>query len=156
VSVDPTTRKDFDSMVAQISGVPTPGQLPPPPPHVNVIPPADLPTGAVGTHIGHVINGFNDTPNGDGLLTVAISEAKVAIQHATLAGRQPGNLDAMKLHAGHVINALDPTIVPTGRGWLRTQEAAAGATHIELAARAPHRRTFRRTPRISRRRRKTT
>ena len=116
VSVDPTTRKDFDAMVAQISGVPTPGQLPPPPPHVNVIPPADLPAGAVGTHIGHVINGFNDTPNGDGLLTVAINEAKVAIQHATLAGRQPGNLDAMKLHAGHVINALDPTIVPTGPG----------------------------------------
>jgi hypothetical protein len=139
VSVDPTTRKDFDAMVAQISGVPTPGQLPPPPPHVNVIPPADLPAGAVGTHIGHVINGFNDTPNGDGLLTVAINEAKVAIQHATLAGRQPGNLDAMKLHAGHVINALDPTIVPTGPGLgYGLKKAAAGAaTHIELAAKAP-------------------
>jgi hypothetical protein len=139
VSVDPTTRKDFDAMVAQISGVPTPGQLPPPPPHVNVIPPADLPAGAVGTHIGHVINGFSDTPNGDGLLTVAISEAKVAIQHATLAGRQPGNLDAMKLHAGHVINALDPTIVATGPGLgYGLKKAAAGAaTHIELAAKAP-------------------
>ncbi len=139
VSVDPAARKDFDAMVAQISGVPTPGQLPPPPPHVNVIPPADLPPGAVGTHIGHVINGFSGTPNGDGLLTVAISEAKVAIQHATLAGRQPGNLDAMKLHAGHVINALDPTIVPTGPGLgYGLKKAAAGAaTHIELAAKAP-------------------
>src|SRR5690349_18204789 len=93
VSVDPGIRKDFDAMVAQISGVPTPGMLPPAPPHVNVIPPAELPAGAVGTHIGHVINGFSDTPNGDGLLTVAIAEAKVAIQHAGLAGRQPNNLD---------------------------------------------------------------
>jgi hypothetical protein len=139
VSVDPTLRKDFDAMVAQISGVPTPGLLPPPPPHVNVIPPADLPAGAVGTHIGHVINGFNDTPNGDGLLTVAINEAKVAIQHAGLAGRQPGNLDAMKLHAGHVLNALDPTIVPTGPGLgYGLKKAATGAAnHIELAAKAP-------------------
>lgn len=139
VSVDPGTRKDFDAMVAQISGVPTPGQLPPPPPHVNVIPPADLPAGAVGTHIGHVINAFSDTPNGDGLLTVAIGEAKVAIQHATLAGRQPGNLDAMKLHAGHVINALDPTIVTTGPGLgYGLKKAASGAAmHIELAAKVP-------------------
>ncbi len=139
VSVDPGIRRDFDAMVAQISGVPTPGLLPPPPPHVNVIPPADLPAGAVGTHIGHVINGFSDTPNGDGLLTVAIAEAKVAIQHAGLAGRQPGNLDAMKLHAGHVINALDPTIVTTGPGLgYGLKKAALGtATHIELAAKAP-------------------
>jgi hypothetical protein len=139
VSVDPGARKDFDAMVAQISGVPTPGLLPPAPPHVNVIPPAELPAGAVGTHIGHVINGFNGTPNGDGLLTVAIGEAKVAIQHAGLAGRQPNNLDAMKLHAGHVINALDPTIVPAGPGLgYGLKKAALGAaTHIELAAKAP-------------------
>jgi hypothetical protein len=139
VSVDPAVRRDFDAMVAQISGVPTPGLLPPPPPHVNVIPPADLPSGAVGTHIGHVINAFNDTPNGDGLLTVAIAEAKVAITHAGLAGRQPGNLDAMKLHAGHVLNALDPTIVATGPGlgYGMKKAAAGAATHIELAAKAP-------------------
>jgi len=139
VSVDPALRKDFDAMVAEISGVPTPGLLPPPPPHVNVIPPADLPPGAVGTHIGHVVNAFNDTPNGDGLLTVAINEAKVAIQHAGLAGRQPNNLDAMKLHAGHVLNALDPTIVPTGPGlgYGMKKAAIGAATHIELAAKAP-------------------
>ncbi len=139
VSVDPSVRKDFDAMVAQISGVPTPGLLPPPPPHVNVIPPAELPAGAVGMHIGHVINAFSDTPNGDGLLTVAIAEAKVAITHAGLAGRQPGNLDAMKLHAGHVLNALDPTIVPTGPGlgYGMKKAAAGAATHIELAAKAP-------------------
>lgn len=138
VSVDPAVRKDFDAMVAQVTGVPTPGLLPPAPPHVNVIPPADLPPGAVGMHIGHVINAFNGTPNGDGLLTVAIGEAKVAIQHAGLAGRQPNNLDAMKLHAGHVINALDPTIVPAGPGLgYGLKKAALGAaTHIELAAKA--------------------
>lgn len=139
VSVDPAARKDFDAMVAQISGVPTPGLLPPAPPHVNVIPPENLPPGAVGMHIGHVINAFNGTPNGDGLLTVAIGEAKVAIQHAALAGRNPNSLDAMKLHAGHVLNALDPAIVPAGPGLgYGLKKAASGvATHIELAAKAP-------------------
>jgi hypothetical protein len=139
VSVDPAVRKDFDAMVAQVSGVPTPGQLPPTPPHVLVVPLADLPAGAVGTHVGHVVNGFGDTPNGDGFLTVAVAEAKVAIQHAGLAGRNPANLDAMKLHAGHVINALDPTIVPAGPGLgYGAKKAAMGvATHIELAANAP-------------------
>jgi hypothetical protein len=139
VSVDPGVRKDFDAMVAQISGVPTPGQLPPTPPHVLAVPLADLPAGAVGMHIGHVVNGFSDTPNGDGFLTVAIAEAKVAIQHAGLAGRNPANLDAMKLHAGHVINALDPTIVRAGPGLgYGCKKAAMGvATHIELAANAP-------------------
>ena len=39
----------------------------------------------------------------------AMAEARVAVQHAGLAARNPANLDAMKLHAGHVINAVDPT-----------------------------------------------
>ncbi|MDB4876644.1 MAG: hypothetical protein JWM41_3090 [Gemmatimonadetes bacterium] len=137
VSTEPETRKSFDSVVAKLTGVPTPGQVAPSaPPRV---PPASLPAGAVGTHIGHVINGFADTPNGMGLLPTAMAEAKTAAQHAGLAARDPNNLDAMKLHAGHVINALDPTIVAAGPGLgYGVKRAALGAaTHIELAAKAP-------------------
>jgi hypothetical protein len=84
------------------------------------------------------VNGFNDAPNGMGLLATAMGEARVAAQHAALATRQPDNLNYMKTHAGHVINALDPTIVAAGPGLgYGLRKAALGvATHIELAAAA--------------------
>jgi hypothetical protein len=96
-----------------------------------------VPAGAVGTHIGHVVNSFGDTPGTMGLLPVALAEAKTAAQHAGLAGKA-ANLDGMKLHAGHVINAMDPTIVVAGPGLgYGMKKAALGvATHIELAAKA--------------------
>lgn len=95
-----------------------------------------VPAGPAGVHIGHVVNGFGDTPNRQGLLTTAMAEARIAAQHATLAMRQPGNLEYMKTHAGHVINAIDPTLVAAGPGLkYGLRKAALGvATHIELAA----------------------
>ena len=148
VSTNPDVRKSFDSVVAELTGVPIPGQF------VATAAPAgggrggrggappqvtNLPAGAVGVHIGHVVNGFNDTPNGMGLLPTALAEARTASQHAALAARAPTNLDMMKLHAGHVINALDPTLMATGPGLgYGVKKAALGvATHIELAAKAP-------------------
>ena len=133
VSTDSTARTAFDAVIAQLTGVPTPGQVQAAAPAVKV------PAGEVGTHIGHVVNGFRDTPNGQGLLPVALAEAKIAAQHAAIAARNPGNLDAMKLHAGHVINAVDPSVVSTGPGLgYGVKKAALGvATHIELAAKAP-------------------
>ncbi len=134
VSTDPESRKSFDAIVAQLTGVPTPGQLPP----ANAIV-ANLPAGQVGVHIGHVVNSFGDTPNSMGLLPLAIAEANVAAQHAMLAMRASTNLDQMKLHAGHVIHAIDPTIVTSGpgRGYGLKRAATGVATHIELAAKAP-------------------
>jgi hypothetical protein len=134
VSTDPESRKAFDTIVAQLTGAPLPGQLPP----ANAIV-ANLPAGQVGIHIGHVVNSFNDTPNMMGLLPLATAEANVAAQHALLAARAATNLDQMKLHAGHVINAIDPTIVTAGpgRGYGLKRAATGVATHIELAAKAP-------------------
>jgi hypothetical protein len=133
VSTDPESRKAFDTIVAQLTGAPLPGQLPP----ANAIV-ANLPAGQVGIHIGHVVNSFNDTPNAMGLLPLATAEANVAAQHALLAARAATNLDQMKLHAGHVINAIDPTIVTAGpgRGYGLKRAATGVATHIELAAKA--------------------
>ena len=91
VSTDQTVRKTFDGAVAQLTGVPTPGQVPLTP--GSRAPVTNLPAGAVGTHIGHVVNGFGDTPGGAALINVAMADARVAAQHATLAARNPANLD---------------------------------------------------------------
>lgn len=135
VSTDSSARRTFDGIVAQITGVPTPGQVVAAP----AAPVIKVPAGPAGTHIGHIVNMFGDTPGMIGLLPIAVIEAGVAAQHAGLAGRQPTNLEYMKTHAGHVINALDPTIVPAGPGkGYGLKKAALGiATHIELAAKAP-------------------
>jgi len=135
VSTNADARKIFDGLVAQITGVPTPGQVIAPAATAAI----KVPDGPVGLHIGHVVNGFGDTPSNQGLLPVALAEAKTAAQHATLAARTPTNLEMMKLHAGHIINAIDPTIVAAGPGLgYGAKKAAIGTgNHIELAAKAP-------------------
>ena len=39
------------------------------------------------THIGHVLDSFNGTPENMGLLPTAMAEAKVAADHAALAAK---------------------------------------------------------------------
>lgn len=87
-------------------------------------------------HVGHVADGFRDTPEGKGLLPTAIAEAEIAAQHAALAVRDLTNLDAMRRHAGHVLHAVDPAQVPMGPGLgYGLKKAADGVVaHIELAA----------------------
>jgi hypothetical protein len=89
-------------------------------------------------HIGHVMTNWRDTPGNVGFLIAAVSDAKVAAIHAKLAGRDPNNLDDMKLHAGHVLNALDPSIEPKGpASGYGVKKAAAGALqHLDFAAKA--------------------
>jgi hypothetical protein len=96
-------------------------------------------TDMVKTHMGHVTTSFQGTPNMQGLLPTALAEAKIAAQHAALAVKSEGNLDAMKLHAGHVLHALDPSIEAKGPGLnYGVKPAAMGvAMHIYLAAQAP-------------------
>src|SRR5262245_14352751 len=131
VSTDAPSRALFDSSVAKLTGAPIPGQL-------AVAPTTPVPAGPVGVHIGHVINQFNGVPGGQGLLPVAMLEARTAAQHATLGVQNPADLNNMKLHAGHVIHALDPSIVAAGPGpGYGLKKAATGiATHIDLAAKA--------------------
>jgi hypothetical protein len=88
------------------------------------------------THIGHIMEGFKDTPKQQGLLPTALEEAKIATQHAALAAKSKDSLDQMKLHAGHVINAIDPTVEAKGPGlgYGVKKAAALVAQHVELAA----------------------
>ena len=92
----------------------------------------------VKTHMGHVTTSFQAAPMEQGLLPTAVAEAKIAAQHAGLAMKSDGNLDAMKLHAGHVIHALDPSVEVKGPGLnYGVKRAAMGvAQHIGLAAKA--------------------
>jgi len=135
VSTDSAARRVYDETIAKLTGAPLPGQVQ----AAAAAPAVKVPAGPVGVHIGHVVNAFADTPMGQGLLPTAMAEARIAVQHAGLAARNPANLDAMKLHAGHVINAVDPTVVDKGPGLgYGVKKAAQGvATHIELAAKAP-------------------
>jgi len=90
----------------------------------------------VHAHIGHVMIGWRDTPGGVGLLTVALSDARVGDAHALLAAKATANLDDMKLHAGHVLHALDPTVESKGpASGYGVKKAAAGALqHVGFAA----------------------
>ncbi len=131
VSSDSASRRIFDSVVVAVTGAPLPGYAA----RAAVL---AVPAGPAGVHIGHVVNSFNETPTLQGLLPAAIAEARIAIQHAGLAGRQPTNLEYMKTHAGHVIHALNPTVITMGPGlgYGVTKAATGVATHIDLAAAA--------------------
>lgn len=138
VSTNAELRAQFDSIVGKLTGAPVPGRVvaavaP------GFVPAAQLPSGLVGTHIGHVTTSYVDTPDKAGLLVIAFAEASVASQHAAFAARTPTDLAAMKMHAGHVLNALDPALQPTGPGkGFGLRKASGGvAQHIELAAKEP-------------------
>ena len=87
-------------------------------------------------HMGHVLTGWQDTPEQMGLLPTAQAEAEVAAQHAGFAASRPDDLDWMKLHAGHVLHAVDPSIESDGPGLgYGVQRAAQGvAQHVRFAA----------------------
>jgi hypothetical protein len=90
----------------------------------------------VHAHIGHVMIAWRDTPGTVGLLTVALSDARVADAHALLTSKSKGDLDDMKLHAGHVLHALDPAIEPKGpaSGYGAKKAAAGALQHVGFAA----------------------
>jgi len=87
-------------------------------------------------HMGHVLTGWQDTPDQAGLLPTAIAEADVAVQHAGFAASRPDDLDYMKLHVVHVVHAVDPTAAPAGPGLgYGVERSAAGvAQHVGFAA----------------------
>ena len=87
-------------------------------------------------HMGHILTGWQDTPDQAGLLPTAIAEADVAAQHAGFAASKPDDLDWMKLHTAHVVHAVDPTVESAGPGLgYGLERAASGvAQHVGFAA----------------------
>ena len=91
----------------------------------------------VHSHIGHVMTAWRDTPGTVGLLTVALSDTRVAAAHALLTSKST-SLDDLKLHAGHVLHALDPSVEPKGpASGYGVKKATSGAVqHVGFAAAA--------------------
>jgi len=89
----------------------------------------------VHSHIGHVMIAWRDTPGTVGLLTVALSDTRVAAAHALLTSKSAGP-DDLKVHAGHVLHALDPAVEPKGpASGYGVKKATAGALqHVGFAA----------------------
>ena len=91
---------------------------------------------ATATHVGHIMNGFPQAPNGAALLTVAEADAALAVEHAQLAGRNQTDIGPMVQHARHVLHILDPAAFATGPGSGLGLAPAVGAIaqHVALAA----------------------
>ena len=89
----------------------------------------------VHSHIGHVMTAWRDTPGTVGLLTVALSDTRVAVAHALLTSKST-SLDDLRLHAGHVLHALDPAVEPKGpASGYGVKKATTGAVqHVGFAA----------------------
>jgi hypothetical protein len=87
-------------------------------------------------HMGHVTKGWKDTPANKGLLTTAIAESNVAVQHAGFAASRPDNLKWMQTHTHHVLHAMEPSLEGKGPGLgYGVIKAAKGcAKHIGFAA----------------------
>jgi hypothetical protein len=134
ITTNSAYRRMFDSVVVALTGAPIPGQAAAAP----MAPAVVVPAGPVGIEIGFIVNSAPDTPNKQGLLALAMTEARTAAQHAQLASRQPANIAYMKTHIGHVVNALDPAIVGAGPGTgYGLRKAATGIVeHLERAAAA--------------------
>ncbi len=90
-------------------------------------------------HIGHVMDGWKDTPEGKGLLPTAIAEAAIASQHAGFSAKKSGDLVWMKTHIRHVLHAVDPSMEAKGPGLgYGVIKAAMGAKkHINFSAGSP-------------------
>lgn len=100
--------------------------------------PADSVEGPIPafTHLRHVSETFRGTPENRGLLPTAVAEAEIAHQHATLALRDPTDVDAMRRHTRHVLHALDPSAEESGPGlgYGAVRAAERTAHYIALAA----------------------
>ncbi|MEH6825340.1 MAG: hypothetical protein V7629_15650 [Motiliproteus sp.] len=89
-------------------------------------------------HMGHVTKAWGDTPDGQGLLPIAIAEAKTAVQHAGFAASKPGDLAWMQLHTRHIVHAVDPSVElkGPGLGYGVIKAAGGSAKHINFAAKS--------------------
>lgn len=86
-------------------------------------------------HLGHLAEGFSDTPSGMGLLKTAMLEGEIAAAWVRVAGVDTLDLGRMHRAMDNVLHAIDPLRVSSGAGMgYGFRRAAEGvATHAELA-----------------------
>jgi hypothetical protein len=71
---------------------------------------------ATGARAHTILTASSGTPGNQGLLPVALAEARVAAEHASHAARASDDLTTMREHARAVVHAVDPTRVTAGPG----------------------------------------
>ena len=71
---------------------------------------------AARTTLEYVVATSPDTPGGMGLLETAQAEARIALEHVNLAGRDSTSLANMTRHVPHVLHAIDPVEAGAGPG----------------------------------------
>lgn len=127
------TAQDPDPAVADSADVP--GTAP-----VDSLPVFEPLDPSVVLHLDHLMSAFTDTPEGRGLVPVGMDEARVAIEHARLAGLDSLDLSAMVGNMTDVLHALAPDQVGSGAGLgYGFQRAAEGVLrHTELATTDPN------------------
>ena len=86
-------------------------------------------------HVGHALTTWHDTPNREGLMTVAAADLAVAEQEAALACSNPAPY-AGAVHAGNVLHALAPEAQPEGpaSGYGALRALIGTIEHLEFAA----------------------
>ena len=86
-------------------------------------------------HLGHITEGFSDTPYGMGLLKTAMLEGEIAAAWVRVAGVDMLSLSRMQRAMNNVLHAIDPEEVPVGAGlgYGFRRAAEAVGTHAELA-----------------------
>src|SRR5687767_13767234 len=89
----------------------------------------------VHAHIGHVMTAWRETPGSVGLLTIAISDVRIAAAHALLLAKS-STIDELKVHAGHVLHALDPSVEAAGpaSGYGAKRGTAGALQHVGFTA----------------------
>ena len=113
------------------------------------------PANPAHAHIGHVMTGWKDTPEMNGLLPTAIADAQVAMEQIERADLE-GRINDFWLYGGYVLNALDPGAetdallkttyarLPTtyvkievpGTGYGIKRAVAGALEHVQLAAKS--------------------
>lgn len=97
--------------------------------------PDSVRTAEVRVHLGHIAEGFADTPFGMGLLKTAMLEGEIAAAWARVAGVDTLDLGRMQRAMNNVMHAIDPVEVPVGAGMgYGFRQAAEGVgMHTDLA-----------------------
>ena len=92
----------------------------------------------VRIHLGHVTEGFTDTPLGMSLLKTAMIEGEIAAAWVRVAGVDTLDLGRMHRAMQNVLHAIDPVEVPSGAGmgfgFRRASEAVGMHTELAMTA----------------------
>jgi len=87
-------------------------------------------------HIGHSLTAWHDTPNNEGLFTVAEKEAVNAFKELRLAYKSQSTPEVARQHIRNIVHSLNPEIQAsgTGLGYGAIKALQGAVRHIEFSS----------------------